>query len=244
MKKLNINILQAFIILFTISVFFSSCSDVEFNYDSDNFENHFDLDRLTIVNETTNRVSDIFLNLGVTNIKVEKNLNSTEYSFETEKTFLINNENIDFADYIVIKKENKLFLNNDDSVKLTIKDSKPYLITNKSKGFLNDDKHFEDLRVNLLLIFMDELIKDNEIKIDSSIIFSDVETFGCSFWNTYTVYAFGTGRSVAEANLTYEINFYTGSGQPLQNCIPYGLTDSSCLWENHACVATQNYCCN
>jgi hypothetical protein len=53
-------------------------------------------------------------------------------------------------------------------------------------------------------------------------------------------------RSVAEANLTQEIDEYTNGFNTLDlsDCIAFGGVDTSCLWDNHACVSSQAFCCN
>lgn len=132
-------------------------------------------------------------------------------------------------------------LNSNSSLKLTLLDNQPYIIKPGYSGIMkNTSDDFKNVDLNVLLLFMKEMIITNDMKINAiSLLNGELsQRGGCSYWNTYYVVASGGSRSVAETNLKDK------DDDDVVGCREIGGSDSSCIWENHICVATQAYCCD
>ena len=207
---------------------------------------NFDLIEKVTLNKSTSDITELFLNMGVTGIEVTKNLETTIYEFETAKTFILNGNSIDLSNYLVTFENGLISLNSNPSLKLTLLDGQPYIIKPNYSGFINNSQdEFKVMEFNILLLFMKEMTTDKEQKINTvSLLNSDLSRAGCSFWDTYYVYSTGGSRSVAIANLEAQVAFEESPGEDVEGCRKIGSPDSSCVWENHGCVATQAYCCD
>jgi hypothetical protein len=235
MKKIIVGLFSfLFIVVIVIS-----CND---SYNENQKIDKYELDKLVSLKKSTDNVSDIFLNMGVTEINVSHESNSVVYNAKTEKDFNLNGENIDLSNYTVILKEGKISLISNPSFELTIYQNQPYIVSPSYTGFTVED-YFMDKDFNLLLLFMKEITTEIDCKISAQAAVNDfnLKSASCSFWNTYYVYTTGGSRSVAESRMPNEINEYSSS---LGGCSAIGGIDSSCLWENHGCIATQAFCCN
>ena len=201
-------------------------------------------DKITI-SQTTSKISQLFLNMGVVEVKVSKMENFIEYGFTTKKMFGINGEGTDFKDYKITLNDGMISISSNTNIKLTIFENKPYIITPTYEGFLNSGEYINDKNFNLLYIFMNELITPESSKIDAGII-DNVYSRGCAFGNTKYVFSTGFSRSVSEANLPDEIAHYTSGFNSLDvsGCTKFGGVDTSCVWGNHLCMSTQAFCCN
>ncbi|MCO6175206.1 hypothetical protein NHF50_09115 [Flavobacterium sp. NRK F10] len=242
------------IIILFLTVLFSSCTQENSNdvkmsksnvklYKRDSYE----LDEKLTLEKSTSKVTDLFLNMGVVEINVNHSDSSIIYDFNTEKGFGVNQEFVDLKDYTITLSEGAISINSNPDIKLTILDDQPYILSSFYTGFVESEDFFNIKEFNILLFFMNEMITPEEIKTDAKLPASGGGiSGGCSFWNTYYIYATGGSRSVAEANLPAEIAHYTSGFNTLDlsGCSAFGGVDTSCLWENHACVASQAFCCN
>lgn len=201
----------------------------------------FNLIEQVTLTETTSNVSDLFLNMGVIGINITNDSKSTLYEFKTKKTFIFNGNSIDLSNYSILLEDEMISLNSNSSLKLTLLDNQPYIIYPGYSGLLNitsDD--FKNVDLNILLLFMKEMITTNDMKINTvSLLNGELsQQEGCSFWNTYYVVASGGSRSVAETNLEYK------DDDDVVGCRELGAPDSTCVWGDHFCVASQAYCCD
>lgn len=191
--------------------------------------------------ETTSFVSDLLFNLGVIGINITNNTESILYEFRTKKSFKFNGEFVNLSNYTILFENGMLSLDTNSELKLTLVDNQPYIIKPNYSGFLdNNSDNFRNLELNILLLFMKEMIITNDIKINTLELL-DAEYSqrgGCSFWNTYYVVATGGSRSVAATNLKYK------EDDDVEGCREIGDADSSCVWDDHLCIATQAYCCD
>ena len=232
-------------LILIVSILCYSCSQDDINSDKLNSE-FFELNRNVTLKETTSNVSNLMLNMGVTAIKVSGTSNSTLFEFNTAKEFRMNGKSIDLSNYAVILENGKISLKSNSNLSLTLLNDQPYIISSEYSGFIKSEDIFDKTDFNILLLFMKELVTDNSNKVDAKAIIStdlSQKTSGCSFWDTYYVYATGGSRSVSEANLEDEEQEYISDGGDLEGCTPVGESDSSCVWDNHGCIATQAYCC-
>lgn len=232
MKKLKI-----LLSLFLLSIIISCSTENEQPVEDYNFQ----LSEKLMVKESTENISDLLFNMGVSKINVEYSDNRFLFKNETQKSFILNGKTLDLEDYDFILEKEFLYLKDFPDYKVSILNELPFFDTPLFKGFSeNQEENIKDTKISLLLLYLNEIILDNDVKLSFKESLS-YKTQGCSFWDTYTVYATGNSRSVAESDLQTEQLSYSDD---LEGCTPYGGVDSSCLWENHGCVATQSYCCN
>lgn len=248
-------IMKNTLILFFFLTLLSSCSQEDnneklknksFSSSSSTFRTtNYQLEEKITIAKTTSKISQLFLNMGVIEIKVNNLEEMIEYSFTTSKMFGINGEGTDYKNYKITLNEGMISISSNSNIKLTIIENKPYIITPSYEGFLNSGEYINDKNFNLLYLFMNELITPETIKTDSSNIDS-IYSRGCAFGNTKYVFSTAFSASVAEANLPDEIAHYTSGFNTLDlsGCRKFGGVDTSCVWGNHMCISTQAFCCN
>ena len=255
MKSLKLNQKEKLVkFSFLVAVLFGtliSCSDenslLEENSPSSNEVKQrvsLNLREQIVVTETTTFVSEVFFNMGVTRVEVTRNNDLTKFSAITEKTFGLKGQNVDLAEYPVVLEGEFLMLNNSNStMKLSISEDRPYIESSSYTGFVKDE-HFDSLEFNVILFFMREITLNFDNKINSEQAITTTNSQGCSFWDTYYVYGTGGNRSVALANLNDEVSAETFFGGAMLGCRKIGGINSSCLWGDHSCIATQAFCCD
>ena len=120
--------------------------------------------------------------------------------------------------------------------------NKPFVI---SKAYSGDVDGFISSKAGgidelpLLLLMLREITLDKSLKINTlSKEFKNSRIYGCSFWNTYIVYAVNLTRQSAESELSESTFSRTG-----ETCVVTTDMETSCYTDNHLCIATQSYCC-
>lgn len=192
--------------------------------------------------ESTNYVSSLFINMGVTKIVVGNSKDELTFKCLSEKSFFLNSDEINLSDYEVTLNDNILSLKSCDSYKISMLNNEPYLITPIYEGYLSNVGEFiKNKEIVVLFIYLKEITTETNLKINSLSVLSEDKS--CSFLNTYYVFATGVSSSVASDNLAGEVGNYTGAGGRLRGCTPIGGVDTSCIWDNHACISTQAFCC-
>lgn len=234
-------------LLFIILLICNSCEVNNLNDEIQNAELELN-SQVTLVKSTT-YVSNLFLNMGVTGINVSSKTNSKIYEFKTEKEFWMNNQSIDLSKYKVILEHGKIHLESNPNFNLSLLDNQPYIISSNYSGFVESVDYFSNIDFNILMIFMNELITEDYLKIDAEALVNNNSSLlekSCSFWNTYYVFSAAFSRSVSIANLQGEINNFTSGFNILDisDCTQFGGVDTSCVTQNHGCISTQAFCCN
>lgn len=87
------------------------------------------LNKLITLKKSTDNVSDMFLNMGVTGLNVSVGHNYVTYNAKTEKDFNLNGENVDLSNYSVILKDGKISLASNPNFELTIYQNQPYIVS-------------------------------------------------------------------------------------------------------------------
>lgn len=247
MKKIGFGLIATFTFFYLLSC--STESNIEKDNDINNSfsfkTTNYQLNDKITIKKTTSKVSQLFLNMGVVEVKVTEKENLTEYSFTTKKMFGINGEGTDFKDYRINLCDGIISISSNSDIKLTILENKPYIITPSYEGYLKPGEYIDDKNFNLLYLFMNELLTPESSKTDASNI-DNVYSRGCSFGSTKYVFSTGFSRSVAEANLPDEIAHYTSGFNTLDlsGCRKFGGVDTTCGLGNHFCISTQAFCCN
>ncbi|HEY9169199.1 MAG TPA: hypothetical protein VIN72_06905 [Lutibacter sp.] len=105
MKKLS------FLLGFLFLTLFFSCSNNEQNEISETSVdfNKFELIQQLKVINTTENVTNLILNMGVSKIVVDKTGDVLNYSNVSQKTFRLNGETIDMKNYSFLIKNNALY---------------------------------------------------------------------------------------------------------------------------------------
>lgn len=202
-------------------------------------------DEITVLN-TTHLVSNIFFQMGVTQINVEESNQGLVYSFEAEKTFGLGGEDFDLSNRTITFNGSELFMDNIENTKVSIVDGVPHVSTLDYEGpFENLNGEQVTANIQLLMLFLNEITTPSELKNTFEEALSEYEEInsaiaggGCGFWNTYYVYSVGASQAVAQAGLPGEIASYDLGG-----CSTIGDVDTSCLVDNHFCASTQAFCC-
>lgn len=240
-KSNHINkIINVTLITLTVLIFCSCSQDnIEPNVTNKNF---FELENSIVLKNSTSYVTDLFLNMGVTNINVSTIHNSTLFEFETQKSFKMNGDWIDMTQYPIIFKDGVIALKNKPTISLTIVDNSPYVVRDDIQKSLPNEDYFQNKEHNILLLFMNEIITNSAQKIDANLIYQESfqKSWGCSIWDQWDVIAFGSSRSVSAANLETSIAL----DSDIEGCRKVGSAETSCLLGNHGCISTQSYCCD
>ena len=135
--------------------------------------------------------------MGVTQIIVEKTKDLLIYKNFSQKTFFLNGQDIDMKDFNFILKDNILYLEDFSDYGVSLLNGKPYFMTPIFNGTLEEvGEKIKDTKLSLLLLFLNEITLENDVKVSSKSALSS-KSQGCSFWNTYTVYAIGNSRSTS-----------------------------------------------
>lgn len=242
MKKMNMK--KIVLTLVVSSLLLSACHEIqEDSYSIENSALVSELDEMNQVFETTTQISQNLLNMGVKKIIVENNNNSSIYRFETFKEFRMNSEQINWSNYTVELTNGFISQRSKSNLKIGIRDNQPIYKTSNSLEDVNKELSFKNNDYNILLIFLNELTMSTELKINSESLlnnYSIQKSYACSIWDEVYVYSFGGSRSSALENLGPEIDEYSDE---LANCTVIGGIETSCVWGNHMCVATQSFCC-
>ena len=202
-------------------------------------------DKNTVLN-TTDRVSDIFFQMGVSQIYVEESSQGIIYSFEANKSFGIGGEDVDLSNKTITFNGTELFMESNENTKVSIIDGAPHISTPDYEGpFENINGEQVTANIQILMLFLHEITTTSEFKNTFEDALSEYEEInsamaggGCGFWNTYYVYSVGASQSVAQAGLPGEI-----ASADVGGCSTIGGVDTSCLVDNHFCASTQAFCC-
>ena len=103
MKKLKI-----LLSLFLLSIIISCSTENEQPVEDYNFQ----LSEKLMVKESTENISDLLFNMGVSKINVEYSDNRFLFKNETQKSFILNGKTLDLEDYDFILEKLNIFLTN------------------------------------------------------------------------------------------------------------------------------------
>ncbi|UZO79310.1 hypothetical protein NBT05_10040 [Aquimarina sp. ERC-38] len=238
-------IIKSSFAIFIILLLSQACSTEEET--ANNIENNnFELDTNLTLTKSTSKVSNVFYNMGVTNIKLVKESNSVLYKFQSVKPFITNGKLINISDYLIRFEKGMIYLQSNSDLKITLLNGKPYMQSSEYSGYINEETSPNSVELKILLLFMREMTTSSKNKINAELVINDVEgKLGCGFWDTYYVYSTGFSLSTAIGNLSDEINNYSTGLNTLDisSCSSFGGVDTSCGWDAHFCVATQAFCC-
>ncbi|NNF34008.1 MAG: hypothetical protein HKN68_07860 [Saprospiraceae bacterium] len=240
---------QSILFLLFLAFSFSNCSE-----DSETLtfeDDQYELDADLKVTTSTDKISKLFFNAGVAKIEVKEVnssltftplISSLEHFYN--RAVLLNNHQVDLTDYTVSMESGSLHLNNDKSVRLTIKDKKPFVISDHFTGYLEGNHSMiQDREVSLLLIFLNELTMSSESKVvfEEEIREIDDNYRMCSFWDTYYSVGVGLNKSAAYANFEHNLLGDLTVGGMGQNCTAIGPPEHTSLGVVH--YYTMAFCC-
>lgn len=233
-----IKLIKIYFIYLTIVSFFLSCSnEVE---KSDNESVLISSTSKTLLNES-------LIKLGAREIVAENYKSQTIYHFETFRNFNLYGKSIDLSLYKFIKKNDMIFLNNNQNYKIKMINNQPYIYTPNYKGYLKDNqKVFLDCDAVILMLFVINDNSSDQEKIDAKLILNNVSKNqgGCSIWNTYYSAGVGANKAASLSNLEYNANDAIHSGD-LNGCRLLSVqAETSCAWESSMCVSTIAWCCS
>jgi hypothetical protein len=201
-----------------------------------------DLTSNILLKKSTNKVTPLINRLGVTEIEVS-NENVTKYKVKALKHFYFDGKKRNISNYKFIIKDEYLYCDKFPDFKITTTlDKRVFVQSKKFNGYSTEYKDIsKSFEYTILMIFLNELFSSDDNKTTLKL---NKAIEPCSFWDTYYIINNGGSRSVAQSAADAEVrltNLYIElSGS---SCSMLGGTDVSCLWENHACIATTAYCC-
>lgn len=238
------------LLLLTISLF--NCSD---SNDLEVQNQQFDLENQLQVRSSTESVSPLFFQAGISKIEVSKIDNSIVFmpSNTTEqrhglKNILLNGHSVLLSDYVVRLENGALYLNDQKDLQMTLKGDKPYLISDMYTGYLEDNNELLlDKNVSVLFTFLNELIISQDQKVLYSEAMSNIETMeannktACSFWDTYYSYGIGLNKAGAYANFEHNLLDDLTDGGMGANCTALGPPEHTSIGVAH--YYTMAFCC-
>lgn len=223
--------------ILTILTFFSSCSTEEKKNEAE-----------SVLISTTSRslINESLIKLGAREIIEEKYNSKTIYHFETFRNFILHDKSIDLSKYKFIKKNEMIFLSNNQNYKIKMSNNQPYIFTPNYQGYVKDNqKVFFDSNAVVLMLFIIDYNSSDQEKIDAKSILNNVSKSqgSCSVWDTYYSAGVGANKAASLANLQFNANDALGSGE-LRGCkLLSSQAETSCAWESSLCVSTIAWCC-
>lgn len=255
MKKLSFYTFTAILSIVLLTI--TSCSKEENNLNKNGeaatstlqrLKEDFKLGEIT-VGSTTTIISESFFNLGVIKIKVVKNESEITYLFETTSSFVIQGKNVNLSTKEFVLKDNFIYEKSSPNYSISILNNEYYIETVNYEGFLKDYKVFDEsensesnLKISLLLLFLNEIKMDKEAKLEYTLHVENFELSarGCSIANTKYVYGIGLTQAAATANLEFSIDDEQNGGR--LDCRRLGTT-SITNWGGFY-TAMNTYCCD
>lgn len=222
----------------------SSCSE---NPNS-SIQDTFDLESKVKVVDGGETFTETFLDLGVEKVHVTNHNDITNIEFYASGLTLIGEDfriNSTLGFYI---KDQILYIKDVPDYGITLSNGKPFIISSSYEGIFEEisESEFND-ELSLLILALTEITTDqsNKRKKDKSCDNMLSSSPSCDGTEWY-LSSFAWGRSVAESNVSGEkaaelVNEYEDENN--MTCTKIGDVDSSCMLDNHACYASQAYCC-
>ncbi len=239
------------IIKITFLLFSCSSENHSETDSSDKTEIEGSLSKFIQVSETTDLLSEPFLNFGISEMVVEQKKEILHFSVKKAnngskneqqgyQNISINNHNIDLSYYEVILKDEFLSIGD---FKITIFNKEPFIVTPRYTGTLSNAEALDDIESNVLLLYLIDLTSNTRNKQSTSNI---ILKSGCSFWNTWYSVGVGINSAAAMANLEHNRcnDFMNGGDLSEGVCTPIGLPDTTALVDDSFSVATQAFCCD
>lgn len=200
---------------------------------------------ILISTTTKSLINESLIKLGAREIVEEKYNSKTIYHFETYRNFILHGKSIDLSKYKFIKKNDMIFLSNNQNYKIKMSNNQPYIFTPNYEGFVKDNqKVFFDSNAVMLMLFIIDYNSSDQAKIDAKTIFNHTsKSLGCSVWNTYYSVGVGANKAGALSNLEYVANDAISDGD-LNGCsLLSSRAETSCAWDSSLCVSTIAWCC-
>lgn len=249
MKKLFLALIA---LTFSTSTILYSCGeDITDNSESQVEQNNIstnlasrqsEKDDFVKARQSTDLLSETIMNLGATRLIKT----GDTYTFSASRDLYLFGVRENLQDYSVNYIDNTLSLSQDNTYKIFSIENNLYLETPNYKGLLEniDQKNLnEDKKLNLLIIFLGELISDPIIDKTTFAEYSARRLAGggsCSFWDTVYNVGVGMNSAAAQANLMHNVATDIISGE-LGGCTSIGHSESSSISGVH--YATQAWCC-
>lgn len=211
-----------------ITIILSSCSN-----DSDSLNTHNQ--ELKIIKKESDYLSKNALKIGIKNIKVQENkilINSKSVKFNGQN-YIIPNYGLEktkqYFEIKLSKDKSLIFDKKNKEVKVNFDGKKLSLDEIYNQNF--SDKDILDITVMLTVaedMFIDGIEREKSLNLQSK----------CGDWTYINA---GVGRNSADARLTREVNEVLKENK---NCKRLSdENDTSCVWENSACIATTEIEC-
>lgn len=235
--------LKSALSIWAIGVLIQSCSKEEqLNLENENLNNLETLSNRITLNETTNKVSSLFLNLGISEIDVKVKDNQKVVSLTSEKEFGFNGDAVNLSNYSVSVSNKLIILNEDNNFKAGIVENKAFIMTPDYTGFYDEADLItrENVKTFVLIGYLNELLYTKE-KFSFTETSNSLAKGGCGFWDTYYSVGVGLTPTTAKANLEYSMEEDISSGDA-DGCTKIGKPEAVPL--TNGTVQVQGWCCS
>ncbi len=225
-------------------LFIYSCSE---NPNSP-IQDTFDLESKIKVVNNGDTFTETFLDFGVEKVFVRNEDDIISIEFYAPNLTLIGESFTIESTLNFYIKDQVLYIEDFPGYGATLSNGAPFIISSKFKGAFEEisENEFND-EILLLMLALTEITSDQNSKRKNdkscSNILSSLPSCDGTEWY---VSSFAWGRSVAESNVSGEaaaelVQEYEDEND--MSCTKIGDVDSSCILDNHACYASQAYCC-
>lgn len=198
-----------------------------------------------LLDKESNYLTETSQMLGIYDLALQKTSNSSYKVEISSNSRVLNGIETNFQDYSFTISEKA-----NDIVKISLSSNNYLIINSKAnkissafidKKFINfhNDNYIENMsifkrnKMVMLLVIAEEVLS----RISDRSFVSLAAPRNCG---TFISINFGVGRSAAEERTTNEVDAFLGSNS---NCSLVGEIDSSCLFDNHGCVASAEIDC-
>lgn len=229
-----------------------NCSNSDSNLIEGISEVNPDLMSKITISKSTENVSTLFFNAGISSVNLEKhenvmfiNANKNNLSKETYSKILLNGIETELSEFEIILRDQFISLSNDLQTKLTLVNNKPYIVTKDYSGLIGEKPELlENQNVLVLLMFLNEIVTSDTNKMLYQDQVSRREAPGyerpCSIWDTW--YSVGVGLNESAAMSNFEYSNQNDLENDLVGCVALGGPESSSFGVLH--YVTQSYCCS
>jgi|TARA_B110000967_G_C18735638_1_gene484937 hypothetical protein len=232
---------KALSILAISAVIYSCTQEDQIDLANENSNNLEILSSKITLTESTNKVSSLFFNLGVSEIDVKSEANKTLFSISSERTFNLNDNSINLSDYSVSVNEKLITLNEDERFKIGIRNNRAFIITPNYSGFYDEADLItkKNAKTFILISFLNEILYTKE-KVSVSDNSNFAQRGGCSFWDQGFSVGVGINNTSAQADLQASMEDDIAEGST-EGCTKIGKPEAV-PWTNGT-VWAQAWCC-
>lgn len=212
----------------------------------------FNLQSKIVLKQSTDLISDLFFKLGVSKIDIKNMGNYTSYTFQTEKSSYLGDDEINFSDYEFIIDGEFAYEKNSPDNKITLVDNELYVVSSIYQGKFSEMGTKTKSNLGILknelsktIVLVNELTTTQPRNTYSTHASSGGigggSAYPCSGANTTYVTGMGFTNAAAIAEMENAICTQMNAGK-LNGCRSLGSAEQT----NYGIIttSTKTYCCD